>query len=465
MSEIHDVKSVFERQRAYVTGREPPTLSMRQDHLRRLGDAIELRESALLDALRQDLGKCATEAYTSEVGFVLRDIRHALKHVKRWMKPRRTGTPLLIKPARAYVKPEPLGVVLIVGPWNYPLQLLFSPMVGALSAGNAVCLKPSEFAPATANALHDLIAATFDPDHVAVVRGDHQVSKTLTSLPFDHIFFTGSTATGQMVAQAAAERLVPVTLELGGKSPCVVCADAPLKLAARRIMWGKQLNAGQTCVAPDFVLAHESIAADLMNELKQAALEFVPPAQAESDLSGYGRIVNLRHFERLMHLMEQAKVFAGGESDVQRLTIRPAVLTDVDWNHPLMREEIFGPLLPVLTFRSFDETIAKLNEMPKPLAAYLFTKDRRLMNQFESCVAAGGICINDTVIQASPADLPFGGVGPSGHGRYRGKAGFDCFSNLKAVVRRGYFFDLPFRFPPYKTSLSILRRAYRWFAG
>jgi aldehyde dehydrogenase (NAD+) len=438
---------------------------MRHDDLRALAHATETHTDALLDALQTDLGKCSTEAYTSEVGLVLRDLRFAQKHLKRWMKDRRTGVPLMARPGRAYVHPEPLGVVLVVGPWNYPFQLLFAPLVAALAAGNAVCLKPSEFAPATAQVVRELCASAFPEDHVTVALGDHLVSAHLVSQPFDHIIFTGSTDTGRKVAESAARNLTPVTLELGGKSPCVVCADAPLARTARRILWGKCLNAGQTCVAPDYVMAHESIIDRLLPELKQAARDMVPRRPPDPDLGDYGRIVNQRHFDRLVGLMEGTTLFDGGERDRERLTLAPAILTGVGWDHPVMREEIFGPLLPVLPFHSLETLMRDMAARPKPLAAYLFTTDRSTIRAFRGTMTAGSLCINDTVSQLLPPDLPFGGVGASGYGRYRGRAGFDRFSNPKAILERGFKPDLPFRYPPYTTRLAVLKNAFRWLAG
>lgn len=456
---------VLKEHRAFVVKRAFPNVTVRLDHLRQLTREIENRTGALVDALNQDLGKCPTEAYTSEIGFVLRDLRFATRHLHQWMRGCRTRVPLIIRPGRARVRPEPLGVVLIVGPWNYPFQLLFSPLVAALAAGNAVCLKPSELAPATGQVVSDLCRCVFPEEHVSVICGDDRVSAHLTSLPFDHIFFTGSTAVGRKVAASAAQHLTPLTLELGGKSPCVVCEDAPLSLSASRILWGKCLNAGQTCVAPDYVLAHESIVSELLVELKNAARRFVPQRPPESICGDYSRIVNQGHFDRLHRLMKDATVYDGGEYDRDRLIMAPTILMDINWHHPVMQEEIFGPLLPVLTYRSLDELMSDLGTRPKPLAAYLFTTDRYKIRMFEENVAAGSLCVNDTVSQVIPPDLPFGGVGLSGYGRYRGRAGFNRFSNEKAVLYRGFRPDLPFRYPPYKTGFKMLKRTYRWLAG
>ncbi|MEM9799771.1 MAG: aldehyde dehydrogenase family protein [Planctomycetota bacterium] len=459
-----DLEGLFARQRAYVRERSRPGLAERRADLQKLMRAIEERADTLLEALAADLGKCAIEAYTSEVGFVLRDIRHALSHLGGWMKPRGARTPLITRPGRASCRPEPLGVVLIIGPWNYPLQLLVSPLTGAIAAGNAVCLKPSEFAPHVAAAVRELCADVFPADQVTVVEGGRDVSAGLTALPFDHIFFTGSTATGRAVARAAAENLTPVTLELGGKSPCVVTEDAPIATTAKRIVWGKILNAGQTCVAPDHVWVAAGAERELLEALKVAARQLVPNRPPDPEPGDYGRIVNEAHFDRLESLIDGATVFDGGERDRATLRFAPAIVTEASLEHPLMREEIFGPILPVLPYRSLDDVLGRIADGPSPLAAYVFTENRDVARDFGDRVRAGGICINDTVTHLMPADLPFGGVGASGHGRYRGRAGFDAMSNLKAVLHRGFVPDLPLRYPPFKTGIGMIKRSYRWLA-
>lgn len=460
-----DPAALLGRQKQYFAARGPVDGKTRRQHLLQLEKAIKAHTPRLLRALQADLGKCETEAYASEIGLVLRDIRFARSRLQDWMRPVSKRVPLIIQPGHAFLQPVALGVVLILGPWNYPFQLLFSPLVSALAAGNVVCLKPSEWAPDTAEAVHTLCADAFEPDQVAVVTGDAETAASLTAMPFDHIFFTGSTATGRKVARAAAENLVPVTLELGGKSPCVVCADAPLERTAKRILWGKCLNAGQTCIAPDYVLAHTDIYEPLLRALAEASRTLVPARPPGARSADYGLIVNPGHFDRLLNLMQSSPVYHGGEYDRDSLTLAPALLIGVDWNHPVMQEEIFGPLLPVLEFKDWDEIPKRLNSLPKPLAAYLFTRNRTTIRDFEKHVACGSICINDTISQVIPADLPFGGVGASGYGQYHGKAGFDTFSQGKAILRRALWMDLPFRYPPFKTSLSLLKRATRLLLG
>lgn len=431
--------------------REP--VARRREALRRLVRTIEQYTPELLAALEADLGKPAVEAYTSEVGFVLRDLRHAVRLLPRWARARRVRVPLLARPASAEYMHEPLGVVLILGPWNYPFQLLFSPLAGALAAGNAVCLKPSEFAPCTAEVVSRLCADAFPDGRVQVITGDQAVSAALCDLPFDHICFTGSTATGRRVAAAAAERLVPVTLELGGKSPCVVAPDAPVQPTVRRIMWGKLMNAGQTCVAPDYLLLPAGRAGEFRRALIEETMRWP---------STGNHIVNRAHFDRLVALLRGTDVFCGGKICAQTLMIDPTLVAVSDLAHPLMQDEIFGPILPVLTYDTIEDALEMIEAHPTPLAAYLFTRDKALMRDFRHRVVCGGLCINDTLVHIMPADLPFGGVGASGYGRYRGQAGFETFSNGKAVMRRGTWIDSKLRLPPYRTPLEMLKRVYRF---
>lgn len=457
--------SIFESLRALVSVRGVPCIEERRAMLRALAAGIDARQDKLLEALRKDLGKSPVEAYTSELGFVLRDIRFASRHLGRWMKKRRVRAPLMTQPGRAFVRLEPKGVCLIIGPWNYPLQLLLSPLVGAIAAGNAACIKPSEFASASARELEALCRSVFPDGWVSVVQGDCNASNELVKLPFDHIFFTGSASIGRLVAEAAARNLTSTTLELGGKSPCVVCADAPLTVTAKRIAWGKCLNAGQTCVAPDHVWVHESVERAFLDELKRAVRALVPMRPPEPEIGDYARIINGRHFDRLEKLLEGTRILDGGERDRERRIFSPTILTDVDEDHATMQEELFGPLLPVLPFQSLDDLIRKINAKPAPLAGYIFTRSRKSARMFRECVIAGGICVNDTVSQILPPDLPFGGVGESGMGSYRGRAGFDCFSHAKPVLTRGFFPDLPFRYPPYTVGLGLVKRVYRWLGG
>lgn len=455
-----NLPDLLARQRRSFQSGVTRQLDFRQQQLERLQQAIEKHERALLAALHADLRKPPHEAYTTELGFVLGDIRYARRHLPAWMKPHRRPLPWLAWPGRAEVQAEPYGVVLIIGPWNYPFQLLFSPLVGALAAGNCVVLKPSENAPHTARAMVELVADAFPADYVAVAEGGRSVSEALVRQPFDKIFFTGGTAAGRAVAMAAAQQLVPVTLELGGKCPAIVCADAALELAARRIAWGKFMNAGQTCVAPDFVAADRRIAAALVDALHRAVRSFYGDQPQRSP--DYGRIINRQHFDRLMRLLAAQGVPQPPGTDGADLYLPPTIIADVSWESPLLQEEIFGPILPVVTFDALEAVVDNLRERPAPLALYLFTNDRATQQQLIATIRSGGVCINDTIVQIVGHELPFGGVGASGMGRYHGRASFDCFSYPRPVVRRATRPDWRFRYPPPRMSLPALKRLYRF---
>lgn len=458
-----DLAQLIRRQRAYFQTGATRSLGYRRTQLHKLHDALVAHEPALLAALHADLRKSAYEAYTAELGLVLSEVRHALRCLPAWLKPGRRRTPLLAWPARGFVHPEPYGVVLIIGPWNYPLQLLLSPLVGALAAGNCAVLKPSEFAPHTAAAIAKLIGATFPEEHITVVPGEREIAEALLRERFDSIFFTGSTGVGRAVMVAAARHLTPVTLELGGKCPCLVCADAPLDITARRIAWGKFMNAGQTCVAPDFVLVDRRLHSGLVAALKRAIQQFYGDDPQRSP--DYGRIINRKHLERLTGYLRSGQIAHGGQHDASDLYLAPTILTGVAAEAPVMQEEIFGPILPVLEFDTLDHALALLRGRPTPLALYLFTKDRSAQERVLAETRSGGVCLNDTITHASGKDLPFGGLGESGLGTYHGKASFDCFTHYRSVLRRSFRFDLKQRYPPPRVSLTALKRAYRWLLG
>jgi aldehyde dehydrogenase (NAD+) len=446
----------------YQTGATRP-LDFRRAQLGRLSNAIKQHEESLFDALRADLGKSAYGAYSTEVGLVLSEIGHAVRCLPRWMAPERRGVPWLAWPARGFIQPEPYGVALIMGPWNYPLQLLLSPLAGAIAAGNCAVLKPSEFAPRTAAAIANLINTSFPEEYVAVFKGERDTAEALLRERFDCIFFTGSTSVGRAVMTAAARHLTPVTLELGGKCPCIVCADAPLDVTARRIAWGKFMNAGQTCVAPDFLVAEHSISGPLVEALKRAILEFYGGDPQKSP--DYGRIVNRKHLERLTGYLSSGRIVCGGQHDPDELYLAPTILTGVSPDAAVMQEEIFGPILPVLEFTGLDEVLALLRERPTPLALYLFTRDRVTQERVLASTRSGGVCLNDTVSHMIGHTLPFGGLGESGLGAYHGKASFNCFTHGRSVLRRSFAFDPKLRYPPPRVSLGKLRRVYRFLLG
>lgn len=450
-------------QQAFFLSGGTRSAEFRRARLVSLLDAIGKYEDELLAALHADLRKPPKEAYASEIGFVLGEIRHALRHLDRWMKPEKRRTPFIAWPAKSAIHPEPMGVALILGPWNYPFQLLISPLVGAIAAGNCVILKPSELAPRTAEVVCKMVKETFAEDHVAAVSGDHTTAEALLKGRFDTIFFTGSTRTGRAVMQAAAANLTPVTLELGGKSPCVVCADAPLETTARRIVWGKFMNAGQTCVAPDHVLVDAKIHDALIEALKVAIREFYGADPRQS--ADYGRIINRRHFDRLTAYFSDGNIVAGGKSDVGDLYIEPTLLAHPRDGAAVLEEEIFGPILPVIAFYDLGEVIHDLQKGPSPLALYLFSNDEAVQEKVLNGTRSGGVCINDTISHILARDLPFGGLGESGMGQYHGKASFDAFTHRRAVMQRSTRFDPKFRYPPSPLALPALKRMLRFFGA
>ncbi|MCU0749994.1 MAG: aldehyde dehydrogenase family protein [Akkermansiaceae bacterium] len=450
-------------QRAFFLSGGTRSAEFRRAQLGRLLDAIEKHEEALLAALHADLRKPPTEAYASEIGFVLGEIRHALRHLDRWVKPQSRRCPFITWPSKAAIHPEPMGVALILGPWNYPFQVLISPLVGAIAAGNCAILKPSELAPRTADLVCRIIGETFDAQYITAIPGDHTTAEALLRGKFDTIFFTGSTRTGRSVMTAAAANLTPVTLELGGKSPCIVAADAPIETTARRIVWGKFMNAGQTCVAPDHVLVDARVHDALIDALKKSIAAFYGPDPQKS--ADYGRIVNRRHFDRLTAYLTEADVAAGGRHDAEDLFIEPTILINPKDGAALLEEEIFGPILPVIAFQNIDQVIADLNRGPAPLALYLFSNDAALQEKVVRGTRSGGVCINDTISHILARDLPFGGLGESGMGQYHGKASFDAFTHRRAVMKRSTAFDPNFRYPPPALALPALKRMLRIFGA
>ncbi|UHA74570.1 aldehyde dehydrogenase [Paenibacillus sp. 481] len=450
---------VFAQQQAYFRAGRTLHVNERRQALITLQAAIRRMEQPIMQALQQDLGKSQGEAYMTEVGVVLDEVRMAIKHVRRWAKPRKVRTALTHVGSRGMIVPEPYGCTLIISPWNYPFQLAIAPLIGAIAAGNTAILKPSELTPHTSACLAKLIRDTFDPQHVTVIEGGAETSQQLTALPFDHIFFTGSVAIGKIIMQAAAKRLTPVTLELGGKSPCVVHADADIRLAAKRIAFGKWTNAGQTCVAPDYIYVHRSRYDELIHELERAVQQFFGEDPLNS--GEYASIVSKRHFERLATFMDNGAIAFGGSSDATTRRMSPTVLTDVTWEMPVMQEEIFGPILPVLTYDSFEEVERAIIERPKPLALYLFTNDRQLEQHVISRISFGGGCINDTLMHFATPYLPFGGVGESGIGRYHGHFSFQAFSHEKSVLRQTTWFDFSFRYPGSKHRFQLMRKLFK----
>ncbi|WP_211325751.1 aldehyde dehydrogenase [Roseimicrobium gellanilyticum] len=458
-----DLTKIVQSQKNFFRSGVTRPTGFRQNMLSILLEGLSAHGDDLLKAVYRDLGRSPEQTYLAEVAFVESEAAYAMKHIGRWAKPRRVPTPVLAWPARSSCQQEPYGVVLIMGPWNYPLQLILTPLVSAIAAGNCAVLKPSELSPATSEAIARLVSSIYPPEYVAVVEGDGVVAAACLKQPFQKIFFTGSTERGREVMACAADRLIPVTLELGGKSPCIVCADVPIEIAARRIVWGKFLNAGQTCTAPDFVLVDRRVKEQFLESLSRSIKEFYGEDPRRS--ADYSRIINRRHHERLVGYLASGETFYGGHHEASDLYISPTILTNVSENDPVLQEEIFGPILPVATFDEIAEAISYLRSRPTPLAMYLFTEDKETQDAVLREVRSGGVCVNDTLLHMMGKCLPFGGLGQSGMGMYHGKYGFECFSHQRAVMNRGFRFDSAFRYPPMKTSLTMLKKAGRFLLG
>lgn len=432
------------------------SIHYRQQQLRILQHAIYDSQHSLIDALYNDLAKPTFEAHLSEIQIILQEIDHALDELHTWARPKKTPTPFIHFPASSRIIPEPRGIVLIIGPWNYPLQLILIPLIGAIAAGNCAILKPSEHAPHCSKAIADLIASLFPPDYITVIQGDKKVAQELLTHKVDYIFFTGTAHVGKLVMAAAAKQLTPITLELGGKSPCIVTESANLDCAAKRIVWGKFFNAGQNCISPDYLLVQTQIKDRLIEKI----IEWIKKMYGEdpSKSPDYARIINNAHMDRLKNLLKQGVIIFGGTIDTETGYIAPTLIDQVDLQAPIMQEEIFGPLLPIISYKTVDEVVQFINARPKSLALYLFSASKKdhasILNQTQS----GGVCINDTLLHAASPYLPFGGVGQSGFGAYHGKYSFDIFTHYKSVVYNSCHFDHGLRYPPYNKKHEWLKR-------
>ena len=453
-----EIKDLVTRQRSYFQSGATLPVSARLAALRRLYDAISSHEKEIRRALQKDLGKSGFESYMCETGMVLEEISYMLKHTPKFAREQRVHTPLAQFCSRSYKKPSPYGVTLIMSPWNYPFMLTLSPLADALAAGNTAVVKPSAYSPYTSEVLLSILTECFDPKYVAVVTGGRAENTCLLREHFDYIFFTGSQAVGKEVMRSAAEHLTPVTLELGGKSPCIVDQTADIRLAARRIVFGKYLNCGQTCVAPDYVYCHRSVKDQLIKEVqKQIRRQYGKQPLHSSD---YGKIINEKHFDRILGLIDEKKVVHGGGSDRSTLRIEPTVMDNVTFSDAVMQEEIFGPVMPILVFDSLDEVIRRINSMPHPLALYFFTSDKKAARKVTARCGFGGGCINDTIIHLATSEMGFGGFGESGMGAYHGKTGFDTFTHYKSIVDKKTWIDLPMRYQPYRKGAEKLVRFF-----
>lgn len=452
------ILDIIKEQKRYFHGGATRDIGFRINKLMTLKESIKKHEKEILEALYKDLRKSEFEAYSTEVGFVLDSISYFTRNLKKWAKAKRVRTPIHQFPSKTYIVHEPYGVSLIIGPFNYPFQLLIEPLIGAIAAGNCAVLKPSEAAPAVSKVTKKIIEETFSEEYVRVVEGEKETTSALIHSPFDYIFFTGSVPVGKIVMEAASKNLVPVTLELGGKSPTIVDKTAKLNVAAKRILWGKLSNAGQTCIAPDYVIVHSSVKQEFITELKKVVVEFYGDNPKESP--DFGRMINHKQFDRLAAIIDKDrdKIIYGGGCNREDLYIEPTLIDNVTWEEAAMAEEIFGPILPIMEYEILDSVIAMINEKPKPLAVYVFTEDKNVAKDVMSRISFGGGCVNDTISHVASPYVPFGGVGSSGLGGYHGRYSFDTFSHKKSILKKGTKLKLELAFPPYKDKVKLAKR-------
>lgn len=450
-----DITKLINAQRDYFNSGATHSLTFRLNALKKLKSAIQANESAIAEALQKDLGKHYMESYMCETGLVLEELSYHIKHLHKWVKDKRVKTPLAQFHGSSRICPEPYGVALIMSPWNYPIQLCLEPLTGAISGGNCAVIKPSAYAAHTSAVLSRIISETFPPEYIAVVEGGREENQALLQEKFDYIFFTGSVAVGKTVMEAAAKHLTPVTLELGGKSPVIVDETANIPLAAKRVAFGKVINSGQTCVAPDYLMIHEKVKDEFVASFKKALEDFFP----NGDRSNMPVMINEKHFRRVVSLMQGENAVIGGGYDEASRSIEPTVLDNITPESPIMQEEIFGPVLPVMTFTDLEDCISFIRSRPRPLALYLFTSSAETEKRVLNTCSFGGGCINDTIIHLTSPDLPFGGVGESGMGGYHGKSSFDIFTHYRSVMKKSTWIDLPMRYHPYNDSkLGMIRK-------
>jgi len=450
------METVVNTQQNFFSRGKSRDIDFRKAQLRKIKSILQDNEQRIFDALYQDFKKPAFETYETELFIIYQEIDHLLSNLSDWAEPKRVAGSTINFPSKNYIYRQPYGVALVIGAWNYPLQLTINPALGSIAAGNSTIIKPSELATNSASLIAELINNNFDSGYLKAVEGDAETTQALLNQPLDYIFFTGSSRVGKIIMKKAAEQLTPITLELGGKSPAIVDSTTDLSMAAKRICWGKFINVGQTCVSPDYVYIHESLQDEFCGKLKKWILSFY--GENPQDSPDYGRIINRRHYERLTDLIPPQKVWYGGHTDPDDLYIAPTILTDIDWDKKIMQEEIFGPILPLLTYSSLQEVISKVNNYQKPLALYMFSQDKSAQENIINSISFGGGCINDTVAHLTNLELPFGGVGNSGFGTYHGKASFNLFSHPKSIMKKTTWPDIPLRYPPYKGKMKWLRK-------
>lgn len=452
---MKDYTALLAKQREFFLSGKTLAYKTRKTNLEKLYRMLKDNEDRIIDALHEDLGKSSFESYATEIGIAYSEIRYLMKNLKKLMKRKHVSSPITIFKASSYTLSEPMGNTLIFSPWNYPLQLTIVPLAGAIAGGNTAIVKPSRYSANTSSLLSELISRRFDEEYIALVQGGHEENSALLELRYDMIFFTGSPAVGKIVAAKAAETLTPCTLELGGKSPVIIDGTLDMDLTARRLMWGKLLNSGQTCVGPDYVLVKKGYEEALIAAIRRQASKMFPDPFASDE---YPKIINEKHFSRICSLIKGSPVAFGGASDKAQFKIEPTVLYPVKETDPVMQEEIFGPVLPILSYSSIDEAIDFIRKREKPLALYIFSKDKKTIEKVHSSVSFGGGCVNDTVIHLSNPKLPFGGVGASGMGAYHGKKSFETFTRRKSIVSEATWIDMPIRFAPFGNKIKLLRK-------
>ena len=450
------IKLILNKQRTFFNLNSTKDISFRKEQLKKLNKVIVDHEKDIINALNKDLGKSEFESYSTEIGMVLSEISYALKHIDNWTKVEKVKTPMTNFKSKSYIYPEPYGNVLIISPWNYPFQLTLLPLVGAVAAGNTAIIKPSSSSIHTSKIMEKIINENFPEEFIHVLDVESKESRKVLDEKFDYIFYTGSPSVGKMVMKKAAENLTPITLELGGKSPCIVDKEGDLELFAKRITWGKLLNSGQTCVAPDYLYVHKDIKEEFIKYLIKYIEEFYGKDMENNE--DYVRIINEKHFNRLNNLIDRDKVIYGGNSDLEKLYIEPTIMDNVNWNDKVMAEEIFGPIFPILEYDSIVEVIEEIKKRPRPLALYIFSTNEKIIDKVINNISFGGGCINDTIMHLTNPNMPFGGIGNSGMGSYHGKYSFDTFTHYKSISNKSLSPDIEMRYPPYKGNLKWVKR-------
>ncbi|NFV12453.1 aldehyde dehydrogenase [Clostridium sporogenes] len=456
---MKNINNILEKQKKFFDNGYTKDINFRIEALKKLKYSIKINENNIFKALKKDLNKSEFETFITEIGIVYDEINVAIKNIKKWSKTKKVRTPITNFLASSYIYNEPYGVVLIIAPWNYPFQLIMAPLVGAISAGNCILLKPSELAVETKKIIVDIIKDTFNDEYISVVTGGVEESEALLKEKFDYIFYTGGINVGKIVMKAAAENLTPITLELGGKSPCIVDKDADIDLAARRIAWGKFLNAGQTCVAPDYLIVHKNIKEKFISLMEKYIVKFFGKNSFENE--DYPRIINERHFKRLEGYLDEGKIVFGGKRDINNLYIEPTIIEEINFKNRIMQEEIFGPVLPVIEFEDISEVIDIVKNNSKPLALYYFSEDKEKQKYVIKNIQFGGGCINDTIMHLATSTLPFGGVGNSGMGGYHGIASFETFSHKKSILKKSNLIDIKIRYAPFKGKINLARKLFK----